>query len=274
MGSKPEDLSNKLFGRLTPVEIVGRASSGAVVWMCACACGGSITVSSGDIKRGGVKSCGCLSKELIRTRRNEAHHVMTGKVFGRLTVVGVCDSVNPIRATKYVCRCECFTICHVSAANLLNGSTVSCGCFRREQLIDRKTIHNLSSDRLYTTWQNMLARCYNSEDPSYHNYGQRGIIVCDEWINSVYDFVKWANASGYKDHLSIDRIDNDGNYEPGNCRWATDKEQARNKRNNVITGTAMAESIRSDSRTQSAIALDYGISQSTVHRVKKGYTWN
>lgn len=95
--------------------------------------------------------------------------------------------------------------------------------------------HGLSNTRIYRIWQGMKKRCYNPRSVHYKDYGGRGITVCDEWKQSAEAFYKWAIANGYEDNLSIDRIDNDGNYEPSNCRWATSKQQANNMRDGSIT---------------------------------------
>lgn len=93
--------------------------------------------------------------------------------------------------------------------------------------------HNETKTRLYGIWAGMKQRCFNEKDHCYQNYGARGITVCDEWKNDYVAFSMWAKQNGYTDELSIDRIDTNGNYEPSNCRWATAKTQARNKRNSI-----------------------------------------
>lgn len=96
--------------------------------------------------------------------------------------------------------------------------------------IEKNTKHNKSNTRLHLIWCNMKARCYNKNDKYYQDYGGRGIAVCDEWKDDFMSFYNWSTANGYADNLTIDRIDVNGNYEPNNCRWATIKQQNRNKR--------------------------------------------
>ncbi len=94
-------------------------------------------------------------------------------------------------------------------------------------------IHGLKHSRIYNTWCRMKQKCYNSKDDHYKYYGERGIKVCDEWLNDPIVFYNWSMENGYNDNLTIDRIDVDGNYEPSNCRWATQKQQVRNRRNTI-----------------------------------------
>lgn len=110
----------------------------------------------------------------------------------------------------------------------------SCGC-AHDKLVGKANIkHGDSKSRLHYIWNNMKQRCYNKNDNAYKHYGGRGIKVCNEWKNDYVKFRDWALENGYKDNLEIDRIDNDGNYEPDNCKWSTRKEQNRNTRQNKI----------------------------------------
>lgn len=114
----------------------------------------------------------------------------------------------------------------------------SCGCMRNKLVGEASTKHgdckNGTISRLYEIWRCAKQRCYNKNDNSYKNYGSRGIKVCSEWKNDFVKFKDWALKNGYKDNLTIDRINNDGNYEPGNCKFSIMKEQQRNKRSNRL----------------------------------------
>lgn len=159
---------------------------------------------------------------------------LTGKRFGRLTVIGVED--NGKRKTYYACQCDCGNVKVVRSDALLSGCTVSCGCKKKEQ--DRINLtanhsHKMSGTRMYNIWVGLKGRCNNPNDPRYDRYGGRGISVCDEWNTSFQSFYDWAINNGYSDDLTIDRIDNDGNYEPTNCKWSTNKEQCNNRATNI-----------------------------------------
>ena len=151
---------------------------------------------------------------------------IAGQRYGRLTAIKFCGKDRNGKS-MWLCVCDCGkeTVCSLN--NLRKGNTKSCGCLSRE--IKPTKTHGQRKTRLYNIWSLMKNRC---ADKTLKNYGGRGITVCDEWQNSFEAFYQWAMQSGYNDNLSIDRIDNEKGYSPQNCRWATNKEQSRNRRTN------------------------------------------
>lgn len=155
---------------------------------------------------------------------------LVGNKYGRLTVISRAESKT--RRIKWNCICECGNTSIVSGENLMSGHTKSCGCL----LSERITSHGKSHNRIYKVWSGMKARCSNKNNLAYKDYGGRGIKVCEKWANSFEEFYK-DMGDEYRNGLEIDRINNDGNYEPGNCRWVTRKVNSRNKRTTrVIDG--------------------------------------
>ena len=155
---------------------------------------------------------------------------LTGKRFGRLLVIGKSESKNGM--ATWLCKCDCGNEKVVCGNELRKGKANSCGCLRKELAYKMLIQHGKANTRLYKVWKAMKARCNNPNNKRYSSYGGRGIKVCDEWQNSFQAFYDWAIANGYREGLSIDRVNNDGNYEPTNCRWATASEQQKNKRKN------------------------------------------
>ena len=154
---------------------------------------------------------------------------LIGNQFGKLTVIKYAGTKN--NRTAWLCKCECGNYTTVIGKNLKNGNTKSCGCLHVENARKLFTKHGKSHTRVYHIYSNILKRCTNTSNKDYKYYGGRGIAVCDEWKDNFQAFYDWSMSNGYKDNLTIDRINNDGNYEPSNCRWTTMKQQARNKRN-------------------------------------------
>ena len=161
---------------------------------------------------------------------------LSGKVFGRLTVIS--QARIPGRKCSYwLCKCKCGNTKVIRGASLTRGHTKSCGCLHDEASSNRLTkqnkTHGESKTRLYSIWSDMKKRCQNEKHWAYKNYGGRGITVCKEW-QEFLPFYEWAMVNGYCENLTIDRIDNNGDYKPMNCRWVTRKIQGNNKSNNVI----------------------------------------
>lgn len=157
---------------------------------------------------------------------------LTGQRFGRLVVIKRIENTGKNGQKRYLCKCECGNETTALADNLKRGHVTSCGCYARERATECKTKHGMNRTRLHRIWLCMKNRCSNPRNAGYKYWGARGITVCDEWKNSFQAFYDWAMKNGYEDHLSIDRIDVNGNYEPSNCRWATPHEQRVNQRRN------------------------------------------
>ncbi len=200
---------------------------------------------------------------------------LTGQQFGRLTVIKRAEN-DKNGSTQWLCQCNCSnkTKKVIRGSALRNGLTQSCGCLHTEMLANRNRTHNLSKSKLYKIWYAMKNRCYYSKDKCYNRYGGRGITVCDEWLHDFQAFYDWAMANGYADSLTIDRIDVNGNYEPSNCRWITNKEQQYNKCNNhLITYNGKTQTVK---QWSIELEIEYGTLLSRLNRghwtVEKAFT--
>ena len=193
---------------------------------------------------------------------------LTGQRFGRLVVVSRATSQRKDRNTFWTCICDCGKEKIIEAPSLKKGRSKSCGCLQKEIVTKRQTKHGLqkANNRLYGIWSGIKQRCTNPKRNVFRHYGGKGIVICQEW-QKFPAFYSWAISNGYADNLTIDRIDNNGNYEPSNCRWIPDSAQHRNQTNNkfiTVNGKAM---LLCD------WAKIYGIKASVIlNRIRSGWT--
>ena len=213
------DLTGQQFGRLTVIVSTRKRNKyNRLLWKCRCECGKTRYATTSDLKLRKVTTCGCRGRLDLK-----------GKTFGRLTVIRETRKNNCI---FWRCLCQCGKKTSVRTDDLISLSTQSCGCYRREIANQISRTHGDAgkiTTRLYNIWHSMKQRCLNKTDKDYKNYGGRGIKLCKQWHDYVA-FKKWALAHGYRNDLQIDRINNEGNYTPNNCRWVTRKDNLRNTR--------------------------------------------
>jgi hypothetical protein len=192
---------------------------------------------------------------------------LSGNRYGRLIVIGQAPSKT--YNTKWFCKCDCGAETCVFGHLLKSGKTISCGCFRREAGVKRgeaSAKYGLSRTPEYVTWNLMIARCHDESSINYPNYGGRGIIVCERWRNSVEDFYEDMGPKPTPKH-TIERKNNDGNYEPVNCTWATKKEQSRNTRRNRLVNYHGATMTLAEAIEMSGSAINSG---TVTHRIARG----
>ena len=223
--SRLKNLTGLRFGRLVVLEMAENINK-RTMWLCKCDCGNKKTIAGIDLTRGMVKSCGCYRHD-FRTKD------LTGQKFGRLLVIER-DSINAGHGSTWKCICDCGKETIVRQDSLTTGHTTSFGCYRNSG--ESRVRHGMTGTRLHRIWMGIKNRCKNQSFRQWKDYGGRGISVCEDW-NSKHGFdrfCEWALSNGYADDLEIDRIDNNGNYEPSNCRWVTHKENMNNRRAKVV----------------------------------------
>lgn len=187
---------------------------------------------------------------------------LSGKRYGKITVLERAE--NRGNHTMWKCKCDCGNYTVTGASELVSGTTKSCGCLKYES---RNSTHRLAKTKLYGIWSKMKDRCLNKNSPAYKWYGKRGICIYQEWLDDFMNFYNWAMDNGYKEGLSIERIDVNGNYEPKNCRWIPLKEQALNTRiTKFIT-------YKGQTKTVSEWCEITGIKKTTMlNRIRLGFT--
>lgn len=211
------------FGRLTVMKRMPKIDGDKdlhIKYLCRCDCGNTIIARSNSLRKGWTTSCGCKLRE---------YKDITGRRFERLVALEYVGKGSS-NASLWRCKCDCGKESIVRESNLQSGKTKSCGCYDRDRTKDANTKHGLYGTRLYRIFKGMKYRCYNSNADEYPHYGGKGVIVCEEWRKDVSKFYEWAVLHGYRENLTIDRIDPNGNYEPSNCQWVTLEENTRNVR--------------------------------------------
>lgn len=253
MANNIVDITGKKFNMLTVICRDGKKGRD-LLWRCKCDCGKEILVRGTNLKKGSPKSCGCLNKKV-------------GKKIGRLLVLEQKDKND--KGYIWYCECDCGNFVNRTTEYLTKQKEkASCGCHWSEKCVK----HGKTGIRLFNVWSSLIARCYDKNNKAYKNYGGRGIKVCEEWKNNFQSFYDWSYENGYDENApqgkcTIDRVDNDGDYTPENCRWTTMKNQSNNKRSNIFV------EINGSVKTLAEWSDFSGISRSTIkQRYHKG--WN
>ena len=269
MGKKIIDLTGKRFGYLLVKEQAGKDKHGHTLWKCDCDCGNKDYIVSGDrLTRNITTSCGCKQKKQF----DKEIQKLIGKKVNRLTVIERAQNyVSPKGKshTMLKCKCDCGEIVVLDKYFVTKGIVKSCGCLQKEVASKMSKKHGMHGTHIYIVWDDMIGRCYRKSNPRYNNYGERGIIVCDEWrqFEQFYEHVSKLpnyNKKGY----TLDRIDSDGNYEPNNVRWADNETQANNKTSNHY--------VTYDGKTQTVTqwAREKGLKPSTLINRLDTLHWN
>lgn len=223
MPHKIRSLVGEMFGGWTVLAHAGFRRGKDQMWLCRCECGVERNVGGGSLKNCTSTNCGC----------RKLRPIIIGARFGKLTVINAAEKYRG--QSQWLCRCDCGKEIVVRASNLNSNNSGSCGCLHQEKMTTANpaiVTHGLSDSPEYGVWRGMIQRCHDVNSEAYKNYGARGIKVCERWRNDFQAFI--TDMGKCPESLTIERKNNDGDYEPDNCHWATFKEQARNRRNSRI----------------------------------------
>ncbi len=199
--------------------------------------------------------------------------IKKGDRFGRLTIVKEIARNNGRR--RFLCRCICGNLREVNLSNMRTGQVKSCGCLKDDVLMKRNVTHGLSKHPLFIKWCAIKKRCSNKNDSHYKYYGGRGIKICDEWRNDFKAFYDFAMSHGWKKGLQIDRIDNDGNYEPDNCAFVKNKINCQHTSHCKLTPNKVCR-IRyflSVQQSRKWCAKFFNVCVGTIDRIAQGKSW-
>lgn len=195
---------------------------------------------------------------------------LVGQRFGRLVVTSYYGHKNG--RVAWNCLCDCGKTTVVLSGGLCSGKTKSCGCYHsdisRKQVIERFTKHGGANTAIYSRWCSMKDRCCNPNNPSYHNYGGRGITICDEWVKDFEAFRTWAYENGYRPNLTLERIDNNKGYSPDNCRFISNARQQRNRRKTVML------TYNGETKPLATWCDIYGLNLKTCYNRLHNYKWD
>lgn len=244
---KAIDKTGKRFGKWTVSRKIGGGRPHGTIWLCKCDCGTERPVLGSTLGRGGSTSCGC----------SRAAEDLTGRKIGLWTVLGRLQG-DKNRNITWLCRCACGTERAVLGFALRSKVSKSCGC--------AKVKHGMSRTRPHYIWMGMIDRCENPNNPAYQNYGGRGIKVCAKWRRSFASF--FEDMGPPPANTELDRINNDGNYEPSNCRWSTAKAQANNRRSNRLL------TFKGKTQTILAWSREVGLSHQTIQMRLDAYGYS
>ena len=237
------DLTSTVYGKLTVLELTNDVSSDrSKIWKCLCICGAICNYPANKLNAGLITQCGNCGRE-NKVKAGKLALDLKGQRWGRLLVNNRLSQKASDGSFLWSCTCDCGKEVILSASDLNGQRIFSCGCLRSDTMRQIHTTHGMADTPTYRSWIHMRDRVLNEKHVHHDRYGGRGISICENWLNSFEAFYRDMGPRPTEEY-SIERIDNNGNYEPGNCYWATALEQARNRSNTIrLTHNGICQSI-------------------------------